>query len=228
MTNELIQVNDANGQLVVSSRQIAEHFGKEHKNVLRDIEGMLKIEPTHNLFYKSTYIHQQNGQEYHEYLMNRDGFSLLAMGFTGKKALEWKLKYIQAFNDMEKKLKASPSLPKTFAEALRLAAAQAEELEAARPAVDFVERYVATDTTKSFRETAKIIGIPERRFIELMVINGILYRCQGVIVPIAEYQKKGYFSVKTGEKHGHAYHQTRFTSEGVAWVGKYAAKKDWV
>ena len=74
------------------------------------------------MFYNSSYVHPQNGQEYPEYLMNRDGFTLLAMGFTGKKSLEWKLKYIQAFNDMEKKLKASPALPKTFAEALRLAA----------------------------------------------------------------------------------------------------------
>ena len=226
MTNELIQVNDTNGQLVVSSRQIAEHFGKRHDNVIADVKNLVPEISGAKLFFESTY--ENRGKQYPEYLMNRDGFSLLAMGFTGKKALEWKLKYIQAFNDMEKKLKASPSLPKTFAEALRLAAAQAEELEAARPAVDFVERYVATDTTKSFRETAKIIGIPERKFIELMVINGILYRCQGVIVPIAEYQKKGYFSVKTGEKHGHAYHQTRFTSDGVAWVGKYAAKKGWV
>lgn len=39
------------------------------------------------------------------YIMNRDGFSLLAMGFTGKKALEWKLKYINAFNEMERQLR---------------------------------------------------------------------------------------------------------------------------
>ena len=57
------------------------------------------------MFFLESYINEQNGQKYLQYLMNRDGFSLLVMGFTGKKALEWKLKYIEAFNTMEKLLK---------------------------------------------------------------------------------------------------------------------------
>jgi phage regulator Rha-like protein len=56
------------------------------------------------MFFKTSYIHPQNKQSYTEYLMNRDGFTLLAMGFNGKKALTWKLKYIAAFNEMEQKL----------------------------------------------------------------------------------------------------------------------------
>lgn len=98
-----------NEQIVVSSRQVADSFGKEHRNLIRDIEtligGMLKIEHTPKLFEKQEYTHPQNGQKYNEYIMNRDGFSLLVMGFTGEKALEWKLKYIQAFNLMEEELK---------------------------------------------------------------------------------------------------------------------------
>lgn len=54
------------------------------------------------MFIKSSYTHPQNKQTYSLYLMNRDGFSLLVMGFTGKTALEWKLQYIRAFNQMEK------------------------------------------------------------------------------------------------------------------------------
>ena len=54
------------------------------------------------MFIKSSYTHPQNKQTYPLYLMNRDGFSLLVMGFTGKTALEWKLQYIRAFNQMEK------------------------------------------------------------------------------------------------------------------------------
>lgn len=67
------------------------------------MEGLHKIEDTHidNYFIKSSYVHEQNNQRYKEYLLTRDGFSLLVMGFTGKKALEWKLKYIEAFNKME-------------------------------------------------------------------------------------------------------------------------------
>jgi Rha family phage regulatory protein len=110
-----IILSTQNGEPVASSRQIAENFGKEHRNVMRDIEnlmseGVLKNEQT-PMFYKTEYTHEQNGQTYPMYLMNRDGFSLLVMGFTGKAALEWKLKYIQAFNEMEKKL-TTPQMPK--------------------------------------------------------------------------------------------------------------------
>lgn len=105
--NDII-LSTQNGEPVASSRDIAKRFGKEHKNVMRDIEnlmsdGVLKIEQT-PLFYKTEYIHPQNHQKYPMYLMNRDGFSLLAMGFTGKEAVQWKLKYIEAFNRMEREL----------------------------------------------------------------------------------------------------------------------------
>lgn len=103
--NEII-LSTQNGEPVASSRQIAESFGKEHKHVLRDIENLIGGESKiglSSMFFKSEYISTQN-KKLPEYLMNRDGFTLLAMGFTGKAALEWKLKYIAAFNEMEKKL----------------------------------------------------------------------------------------------------------------------------
>lgn len=105
--NELLTIS--NGQPTASSRDIAEHFGKEHKNVLRDIENLIGGLPNFEhtpMFFKTTYIHPQNGQEYPMYLMNRDGFTLLAMGFTGKEALAWKMKYISAFNAMEQELRS--------------------------------------------------------------------------------------------------------------------------
>lgn len=88
----------------MSSLDIAEHFGKDHKNVLRDICNILAAQNRATKFYQET-THQNRGKDYKAYLMNRDGFSLLAMGFTGKKALQWKLKYIEAFNEMEETLK---------------------------------------------------------------------------------------------------------------------------
>lgn len=93
-----------NNQIVVSSKDIAEHFGKDHKNVLQNIRDILVAENSATKFYQET-TYQNRGKDYKEYLMNRDGFSLLAMGFTGKKALQWKLKYIEAFNEMEETLK---------------------------------------------------------------------------------------------------------------------------
>lgn len=90
-----------NDEAVCSSLQVSEKFGKRHDNVMQSIRGLLKNEETHEMFKKSSYIEEQNNQRYPMYLMNRDGFSLLVMGFTGKKALDWKLQYIKAFNQME-------------------------------------------------------------------------------------------------------------------------------
>lgn len=116
-----ITLSTQNGEPVAFSRDVAKRFGKRHDHVMRDIEEILKgvrkiaQTPTEEglpkngdtpLFFKSEYTHPQNHQQYPMYLMNRDGFSLLAMGFTGKEAVQWKLKYIEAFNQMEKQLAA--------------------------------------------------------------------------------------------------------------------------
>ena len=100
--NELVYLK--NDEAVCDSLQVAEKFGKEHRNVLRAIddllETLLKIEQPSKLFIASK-RKADDGQYHRMYLMNRDGFSLLVMGFTGKNALEWKLQYIRAFNQME-------------------------------------------------------------------------------------------------------------------------------
>ena len=130
MTDIILSVK--NNEPVASSRQIAESFGKAHRHVLEAIEsileGMPKIRQT-PMFYKTEYTHEQNGQTYPMYLMNRDGFSLLVMGFTGKSALEWKLKYITAFNEMEKQLTQPKQLSKTeiLSQALLIAHEELEE-----------------------------------------------------------------------------------------------------
>ena len=99
----LVQV--AEGQVVVSSRQVADHFEKRHTHVLTVIKEILNsAENSAQWFFKAEYK-DASGKSNPEYLMNRDGFSLLVMGFTGKKALEWKIKYIQAFNAMEEELR---------------------------------------------------------------------------------------------------------------------------
>ncbi len=110
-------------QPLTNSLLVAETFGKEHRNVLRDIKnliegGVLKNEQT-PMFEETTYMSEQNKQIYPLYVMNQDGFTLLAMGFNGKKAMEFKLKYIEAFNAMKKQIEQSkPSVPQNYLEAL--------------------------------------------------------------------------------------------------------------
>lgn len=104
--NELVKIK--NNQVVVSSRQVAEKFGKEHRNVLANIKEIISAENSALTFYQENTYKAGTGKSYPEYIMNRDGFSLLVMGFTGKDALHWKMKYIAAFNEMEAKLNGKP------------------------------------------------------------------------------------------------------------------------
>lgn len=108
--------------IIVSSRDVAETFEKEHKEVIRSIEGQKDANGKtkhiglidqlqqggeihlENYFILSEYI-GENRRKYKEYLMTRDGFTLLAMGFTGEKAMKFKLAYIKQFNTMEELLK---------------------------------------------------------------------------------------------------------------------------
>lgn len=92
---------------VVTSIDVASTFEKEHKNVLADIRNIQSDISTAEfsaLFYKAEYM-ASNGKKNPMYYMNRDGFTLLVMGYTGEKAMPFKLAYIKQFNAMEELLK---------------------------------------------------------------------------------------------------------------------------
>lgn len=105
---DVVITRNNDGELVVTSRQVAEDFEKDHRVVVRAIENKVLSLTEQNcsvekLFIPSTYNH--NGNKYKEYLLTRDGFTFIVMGFTGAKADTWKLKYIEAFNKMEEHIK---------------------------------------------------------------------------------------------------------------------------
>lgn len=102
--SDLINISNHDGILTVSSRQVAEDFEKRHCDTLEVIDRLISqmnsTEKSVQYFIPTEY-RDVSGKANKEYLLTRDGFSLLVMGFTGQKALEWKLKYIEAFNKME-------------------------------------------------------------------------------------------------------------------------------
>jgi Rha family phage regulatory protein len=104
---ELVVEHD---QPMATSLQVAKHFGKDHNHVLRDIKNLIPNLPkgwaASNFGPMLIDVEIGNGaiRQDPAYRMTRDGFSLLAMGFTGEKALAWKLKYLEAFNAMEREL----------------------------------------------------------------------------------------------------------------------------
>lgn len=103
--NNLVIMHDQ--QAVTTSLILAEAFEKEHRNVIRTIEtkiGELNFEQSLKMFSKGEYTNTQNKQQ-PMYYLNRDGFTFIAMGFTGRKADEFKLKYIDAFNKMEEQIR---------------------------------------------------------------------------------------------------------------------------
>lgn len=90
---------------VVTSLNVAETFGKEHRRVLQDIRDLKCSEEfrLHN-FVQSSYVNEQ-GHNQSMFIMTKDGFTLLAMGYTGEKAMKFKEAYINQFNQMEELLK---------------------------------------------------------------------------------------------------------------------------
>lgn len=107
MHKDVVITRNNDGELVVTSRQVAEDFEKMHKHVLRAIEDKISLNPilgSAKYFIESSYK-DSTGRSNKEYLLTKDGFTFLVMGFTGAKADEWKLKYIEAFNKMEQVIK---------------------------------------------------------------------------------------------------------------------------
>lgn len=101
-----------NNEIVTSSLKVAEVFAKEHENVLQGIDNLIERASDELKFqllqlFRATVYTDAHGENRREILMNRDGFSLLAMDFTGEKTLKWKIDFINAFNSMENAVKAT-------------------------------------------------------------------------------------------------------------------------
>lgn len=103
-------VLNSNGQPVTNSVLVAEKFGKQHRHVLNAVRSIISSAENSAQFFVLSSYKDTSGKENPMYVMNRDGFTLLVMGFTGKEALQFKLEFINAFNQMEKQLKEQYNL----------------------------------------------------------------------------------------------------------------------
>ncbi|MDR2055211.1 MAG: Rha family transcriptional regulator [Desulfovibrio sp.] len=121
MTSFLVSpsISLVNGRPSVTSLQIAEHFGKRHDSILRDIRRITGDCPSdfhvHNFVEVLQAVERPDGSKIDipVFVVFRDGFMLLVMGYTGKKALQIKLAYIAAFNAMEAEIAGQKALPET-------------------------------------------------------------------------------------------------------------------
>ena len=218
--NQLLTMTKENASiLTMSNREIAEITHKEHKNVLRVIRDLIEqnlvaqIEPL-KFEYRNQWF------DYYE-LNKRDTFVVVA-----RLSPEFTAAVVDRWQALENRQKPTALIPQSFSEALMLAAQLQAEKERNAPKVAFVDHYVEVGTSKSFRETAKILKIPERALVNRLVEDKYLYRQSGVLLPYQSAHTKDLFTVKTGTaEHGHNYTQTRVTSKGIEFIAsRYASE----
>jgi len=208
--------------LSMTSLEVSSLIDARHDKVKQSIErlssrGVITLPPMGEV--SNPGLGPKRIQVYH--LDKRSSLIVVAQMFP-----EFTAKVVDRWQELEKAMEALPTTPTSFAQALRLAADQAEllekqqlQLEAAKPAVEFVERYTeATSGSKGFREVCKLLKVKEPEFRDWLITSRIMYRLDGVLTPFAVHLTSGRFEVKAGEANSHAYNHAKFTPKGVAWV----------
>jgi anti-repressor protein len=202
---ELVKIE--NDRMITTSRMIAETFNKRHDHVLRDIDNIRKDVPNFGEMFHETETQDSYGRQQRIYEITRDGFSLLAMGFTGSDAMEWKLKYLEAFNKMEAFWNSPEQI---MSRALRIAdkaIASLEQklqqkdfqIEAQKPKVLFADAVETSKTSILVGELAKIIcqngyQIGQKRLFQWLRENGYLMKATNL--PTQRYIEQGLFEIK--------------------------------
>jgi phage antirepressor YoqD-like protein len=204
----------------MSSREIAELTGKEHKNVMADVRKML-TELDKTLAEFSANLPDSYGRPQPCFLLPKDETICLMAGYDVKA----RMAIIKRWQELESQQQFK--IPTTLSGALKLAYEQAEQIEAQqllleqqKPAVEFVERYVEARSSKCLSDVAKILKWKPREFIQTLAEKGVLFKRGGAWIPHQRHIDAGRFTVTTGEGNGHAYSQTRVEPDGIVWLAK--------
>lgn len=200
--NKEFGILDFNGKPVVSSRTLADVFEKRHDHVMRDIESAIENFSKIDLpkfgeinLIKSNYIDKQNRQ-YSEYLLTKDGFAYIAMGFSGKKAAKFKIDYINKFNEMEQFISDLNTARLEFPE---LTQAILEVHETPKHyhfsnEMDMINRIVVGMTAKKFKEVNGLTNVKSIRpylQVEQIYLIGMLQKTDiGLVLTEPEFQKR--------------------------------------
>lgn len=211
-----MQLATINQQKTMSSREIAELLEKQHGNIKISAERLAEKGVIGTLAVQE-FTH--NGNTYTEYLLNkRDSLILVAQNCP-----EFTARIVDRWQELEQQ--QAPKLPQTFAEALRLAAEQAELIEQQRPAVEFVQRYTkAEHGSMTFRQVCKNLKANEARFREFLFDNEIMYRLAGNLMAHQNHIDAGRFEVTTDTFNSVITTKCHFTGKGVVWISEKWAK----
>lgn len=153
-------------QALTTSLKVADTFNKKHQHVMESIRNLTVENSTvKKMFVLSTYVNSR-GQEQPMYYMNRDGFTLLAMGFTGKDAMKFKLEYIAAFNKMDDLIRGK--LPKTPEEQLALTMVVTNRLVKRMDAVEARVDHVENTSELNEVQRYKLLQARKKRVLEVV------------------------------------------------------------
>ncbi|WP_461240863.1 Rha family transcriptional regulator [Paucilactobacillus sp. N302-9] len=222
--NELVIMKDQ--QAVTSSLQVAEVFQKSHKHVLEAIDsivqGLAENSADPKMFVEGTYQHPQNKQNYRVIYMNRDGFTLLAMGFSGKKALQFKLNYISAFNEMEKHWKqiGQFQVPADYTTAMRLAADQQEQIKKLQPKANYFDQQMHNPGLLTTTVIAKGYGRSAYWLNQWLSAHHVIYRQGKNWIVRSHFADKGYASYEnwSDSENKHVHPLLKWTQKGQKFI----------
>lgn len=208
MTNLILHpefnLYERKGTVFCSSRQVAEEFGKRHDNVLQDIRNLDCSKEFTALNFQESKYRDSTGKGNLEYLMTKDGFTFLVMGYRGKKAAQFKEAYIQRFNAMEdfiKSLAATKIEFPAFTDAIMNAHEEPKHYHFSNE-INMIYRIVLGVDAKAFREAKGLEkGVVIKPYLTLNQIRAVetLQRVDiGLIVAIPDFQERkeklaGYF-----------------------------------
>lgn len=196
MLNPEFNLYEKNGQAFCSSRQVADEFEKRHDNVLQDLRNLECSNKFRLLnFQESTYKNEQ-GKKQPEYLMTKDGFTFLVMGYRGKKASQFKETYINRFNQMETFIKNLFEAKVDFPEFTQAIMDQHEEPKHYHFSneLDMINRIVLGMTTKQFKETnglGKVSSIrPYLKPEQAEAVKNLQRIDIGLILAVPDFQQR--------------------------------------
>lgn len=226
--NQLVFVE--NGNVVTDSLTVAEVFGKEHKNVMRDI--ITQMEKLYDAdehefnrlnFERISYTDSMNRLQ-NKFNLSEEAFTIIAMSYTTPEAMKFKVKFIQEFKRMREQL--VNKVPTSFSEALRLAADLQEKIELDKPKVIAHDKFISGENYQNVGQVAKVLGIGRNSLFGFLRDNKIL---MGGNVPYQQYIDRGYFVVKetTLEMGGKTINkpQTYVTAKGVDYISRKLDEK---
>ena len=219
-----MNLNTTTVVLTMTSREIAELTGKQHKNIMRDIRNMTEALITSsdlNPCVKSTTYVGADGRNYDQYELDKDTCLTLLLGYDPVA----RMKVVKRWQELE--ASKLPQLPTDYITALEhlLEAKKNEQkllltITEQKPKVEFVDNFVDSAGLKSFRKVAKILGINERKFRSFLKEEKIMYLQNKDWLPYAEHLNANRFKTKTGESDGRAFTISYFTPKGEVWIAE--------